>query len=118
MEWRIDAFVQSLTAVSAATVTAYGSDVVAFAEWAERAGHSGPASVDRLVLRRYLAFLTTRRYARRTIARKAAALRRYFHWLARTGAIAADPSLRLSAPGGGGRLPEVLSGSELETLLD
>ena len=118
MEWRIDAFVQSLTAVSAATVTAYGSDVVAFAEWAERAGHDGPATVDRLVLRRYLAYLTTRRYARRTIARKAAALRRYFHWLARTGAIAADPALRLSAPGGSGRLPEVLSGAELETLLD
>lgn len=118
MEWRIDAFVQSLTAVSAATVTAYGSDVVAFAEWAERAGHDGPAGVDRLVLRRYLAYLATRRYARRTIARKAAALRRYFHWLTRTGAIPADPAVRLSAPGGGGRLPEVLSRSELEALLD
>ena len=37
-----------------------------------------PAGVDRLVLRRYVAFLTTRRYAKRTIARKVAALRRYF----------------------------------------
>ena len=118
MEWRIDAFVQSLTSVAPATVTAYGSDVTAFATWAERAGHTGPGTVDRLFLRRYLAFLTTRGYARRTIARKAAALRRYFHWLFRTGAIAADPSLRLSAQGGGGRLPEVLSRAELETLLD
>jgi site-specific recombinase XerD len=74
--------------------------------------------VDRLLLRRYLAFLTTRRYARRTIARKAAALRRYFHWLARTGAIPTNPALRLSAQTGGGRLPEVLSRTELETLLD
>src|SRR4051812_31448869 len=71
-----------------------------------------------MLLRRYLAFLTTRRYARRTIARKAAALRRYFHWLARTGAIASNPALRLSAQTGGGRLPEVLSRGDLETLLD
>jgi site-specific recombinase XerD len=118
MEWRIDAFLQSLTAVAPATVRAYGSDITAFATWAERAGHDGPASVDRIVLRRYLAFLGTRRYARRSIARKAAALRRYFHWLTRTGVIASDPALRLSAPAGGGRLPEVLQHGELETLLD
>lgn len=118
MEWRIDGFLQSLTAVAPATLTAYGSDVGAFAEWAERAGHRDPTTVDRLVLRRYLAFLTTRRYARRTIARKAAALRRYFHWLARTGVITSDPAVRLSAPSGGGRLPKVLGGSELDTLLD
>jgi site-specific recombinase XerD len=118
MEWRISAFAQSLTSVAQATVTAYGTDVTAFAEWAERAGHEGPATVDRLVLRRYLAFLTTRGYARRTIARKAAALRRYFHWLARTGVIPSDPALRLSAQTGGGRLPEVLSRGDLHTLLD
>ncbi|MEY2477117.1 MAG: integrase/recombinase XerC [Actinomycetota bacterium] len=118
MEWRIDAFVQSLTSVAPATITAYGSDVTAFATWAERAGHTGPATVDRMLLRRYLAFLTTRRYARRTIARKAAALRRYFHWLARTGTIASDPALRLSAQTGAGRLPQVLSRGELEILLD
>ena len=41
MEWRIDGFLQSLTAVAPATVTAYGSDVGAFTEWAERAGHTG-----------------------------------------------------------------------------
>jgi integrase/recombinase XerC len=118
VQWQIDAFVQSLTSVAAATATAYRSDVTAFVEWAERGGHDGPAAVDRIVLRRYLAFLASRRYARRTIARKAAALRRYFHWLTRTAAIATDPAVRLSAPTGGGRLPRVLTGGELETLLD
>jgi site-specific recombinase XerD len=118
VQWQIDAFVQSLTAVAAATVTAYRADVTAFADWAERGGHEGPQSVDRILLRRYLSFLATRRYARRTIARKAAALRRYFQWLARTGAIATDPAVRLSAPTGGGRLPRVLTGTELDVLLD
>jgi site-specific recombinase XerD len=118
MAWQVDGFVRSLTSVSDATVRAYGSDVAAFADWAERGGAAGPADVDRILLRRYLAFLSTRRYARRSIARKAAALRRYFKWLQRTGTLAVDPALRLQAPGGGGRLPHVLSRAEVTVLLD
>ncbi|MBV8958547.1 MAG: tyrosine-type recombinase/integrase [Actinobacteria bacterium] len=118
MDWQLDRFAQSLTTVAPATVVAYQGDMAAFVDWAERGGVEDPTGVDRLLLRRYLAYLSTRRYARRTIARKAAALRRYFRWLARTGAVPVDPSLRLSAPAGDARLPEVLSRSDLETLLD
>lgn len=117
MAWELDGFVQSLTSLSDATRTAYASDLVAFVEWAERSGAAGPEAVDRIVLRRYLAYLSTRRYARRTMARKASSVRRYFGWLHRTGVIAKDPSLRLSAPSGEGRLPRVLGGDELEALL-
>src|SRR5690606_2692847 len=77
-----------------------------------------PAAVDRTLLRRYLAFLTTRGYARRTIARKASALRRYFAWLVRTGALPADPAAGLGAPKGEARLPRVLRDDELRVLLD
>ncbi len=78
----------------------------------------GPADVDRLMLRRYLAYLATRRYARASIARKAAALRAYFGWCRRRGAVPEDPARRLSAPSAGGRLPKVLSRQELSALLD
>ena len=77
----------------------------------------GPEAVDRLLLRRYLSYLATRRYSRRTIARRASALRRYFGWLHRSGLVATDPSRGLSAPQGEGRLPTVLRRSDLETLL-
>jgi len=117
VSWEQDAFVRSLSAVSANTVLAYADDVSQFVTWAERAGVLGPSAVDRLLLRRYLAYLATRRFARRSIARKAAALRRYFGWLRRTGAIPADPSVRLSAPRGDARLPHVLRPAELDTLL-
>jgi site-specific recombinase XerD len=116
--WELDRFIASLTGLSPATVQAYASDVVAFADWAERGGLDGLAAVDRLLLRRYLSYLTTRRYARRTIARKAAALRRYFGWLSRTGVIDADPAARLSAPRGDSRLPQVLGKAELGAILD
>jgi site-specific recombinase XerD len=116
--WRLDGYARSLTSVSASTVTAYAGDLSAFAAWAERAGVLGPEQVDRLLLRRYLAYLSTRRYARRTIARRASALRRYFAWLRRTGVLDEDPARRLHAPTGDGRLPRVLRQDELDQLLD
>jgi site-specific recombinase XerD len=104
--------------VAPRTVEAYRRDLVGFAEWAQRGDITGPDGVDRLVLRRYVAHLATRRYAKRSIARKASALRRYFGWAARRGLVATDPSTNLSAPRGDGRLPRVLRQDELTALLD
>ena len=118
MDWRVDDFAASLTAVAPATVDAYCRDVHGFITWAERAGIAGPASVDRTALRRYLASLTTRRRAKRTIARAASSLRRYFRWLLGNGVISTDPSARLSAPKGDARLPHVLRADDLHRLLD
>jgi len=117
MAWDLEAFGRSLGARSPATERAYRTDVAAFAAWAERAGVSGPAQVDRVLLRRYLAHLATRRYARASLARKAASLRRYFGWQHRRGTLADDPARRLSAPAGPTRLPHVLDRGELEELL-
>jgi site-specific recombinase XerD len=118
VSWFVDDFVASLTASSPNTVAAYRADVDGFVEWAERLGLDGPTQVDRLTLRRHLAYLTTRNFARRSIARRASGLRRYFAWLRRRGYIDLDPSTSLRAPSGEGRLPRVLSSKELETLLD
>jgi len=116
--WRHPQFLASLTSAAPNTVVAYGRDLTAFVEWAERLGLEGPESVDRRALRRYLAYLATRRYAKRTVARKASTLRRYFGWLRRTGVLEIDPSVGLSAPSGDGRLPRVLRDDEITTLLD
>ncbi|HEV2360953.1 MAG TPA: tyrosine-type recombinase/integrase [Acidimicrobiales bacterium] len=118
MAWELEAFVRSLSSSSEATARAYQSDLEGFVEWAGRLGLEDPVAVDRLVLRRYLAFLATRQYERRSIARKAAAIRRYFDWLRRRGVIAVDPARRLSAPSGDDRLPRVLSPAEMSVLLE
>lgn len=117
-QWRLEAFERSLTASSANTVQAYRSDVRDFARWAERGGIVGPEAVDRRLVRRYVAFLTTLRRAKRTVARKVSALRAYFGWLRRTGIITVDPTTGVHAPVGEGRLPRVLSAGELDVLLD
>jgi site-specific recombinase XerD len=117
-DWRLAEFVEALTSSSPNTVAAYRSDLGLFAEWVERSGITSPLDVDRLVLRRYVASLTTRQFAKRTIARKVAALRRYYSFLRRRGDLEVDPTVSLRAPAGPGRLPRVLERSEVSALLD
>jgi site-specific recombinase XerD len=116
--WEVESFMSSLGSSSAETARAYRGDLVAFTDWAGRLGHDGPQAIDRIVLRRYLAYLGSRRYERRTIARKAASLRRYFAFAFRRGLITSDPARRLSAASGPARLPKVLNAADLERLLD
>jgi integrase/recombinase XerC len=117
-EWDLPAFSDWLSGRAEATRRAYASDLGAFAEWMSRQDVTGPAGVDRLHLRRYLASLGTRRLARATLARKAAALRCYFAWSVRQGHLPLDPARSLRAPSGKGRLPRVLSAGEIEVLLN
>ena len=116
--WDVEGFVASLTGSSPHTRKAYESDLRQFVAWAERGGAAGPAAVDHLVLRRYLAYLTTRNMARTTIARKAAALRAFFGWLRKRGVVTADPTRNLRTPKGDRRLPKVPKAAEVATLLD
>jgi integrase/recombinase XerC len=118
MAWAVDDFGLSLTAASPHTRAAYRRDVFEFTDWCGRGAVDGPEAVDRLLLRRYLAFLTTKGLARRSIARKAAALRRFFGWLRRRETIVTDPSRGLRAPAGDRRLPRVPRAADMATMLD
>jgi site-specific recombinase XerD len=116
--WRLDDFVRAHSSLSERTLIAYATDVRLFAEWVARSGATAPADVSRTLVRRYVANLTTREFARRSIARKAAAIRRYFVWAVDERLAAVDPTIGLHVAGGSGRLPRVLDGRELGQLLD
>ena len=113
----MDQFAASLTSLSPNTVEAYLADVRGFGEWCARSEITDPSDVKRATVRRYLAFLTTRRFARRTVARKMASIRRYCRWLVANGHATLDPTAGISVPAGDGRLPRVLDRSELGHLL-
>jgi site-specific recombinase XerD len=115
--WDVDGFLTSLNDLADSTVEAYRIDLERFIEWASDQGIHGPDAIDRRSLRRYLAFMAADDKKKRTIARRASALRRYFDWLRRRGKIATDPAARLSAPKGEARLPRVLRPDELRVLL-
>ncbi|HEV3212636.1 MAG TPA: tyrosine-type recombinase/integrase [Acidimicrobiales bacterium] len=116
--WDLEGFERHLAARAEATRRAYRADLCHAVEWLARLGVLSPREVTRVQLRRYLASLQTRGRARATIARHAATLRAYFSWLERTGAIAADPTARLTASVSGSRLPALAGRDELERLLD
>ncbi len=115
--WALDQFASSL-AVADSTRSAYLRDVSAFIEWVGRTGVDAPAQLRRTHVRAHLANLTTRGLASRTIARRAASLRRYSAWLARTGRVPSDPTAGVSAPRGSARLPRVLRADELHQILE
>jgi integrase/recombinase XerC len=116
--WRLDRWAESLTDLAPASVTAYRRDVADLAAWLARGRVRAPREVNRLALRRYLAYLHTRGYARRTVARKVSACRRYFSWARRHRLVGSDPTLGLSSPTLRGRLPRVLNHTELGRMLD
>ncbi len=118
MSWDSDGFLATLGGRSPHTQRAYGHDVREFVAWAERGGCVEPAAVDRRVLRRYLAYLGTRGFARRSVSRKAAAVRAYLRHLHKRGDLPTDPGRALRAPRGEARLPRVPRREEAAALLD
>ncbi len=116
--WRLGDFVRAHTSLSERTLAAYETDLRLFAEWVARSHIDSPADVTRTLVRRYIASLSTRQLARRSIARKAAALRRYYRWALAEGMANTDPTIGLHVSAGPGRLPRVLDRRQLEQLLD
>src|SRR5829696_6735389 len=115
----LEAFVAHLRderGLSGNTVAAYRRDLIQFLQFAGRVGVTDPAQVEPL-LRRFLALQRTRGLAAASIARKAAALRSGFRFLARRGLVDDDPAAGLGVPRGPKRLPVVLKPRQVDRLL-
>jgi tyrosine recombinase XerC len=116
----VAAFVDHLSlerSLSPHTASAYRSDVSALGEFLRRGGFS-LADATYPQLRRWLAHLTTRGYARSSLARKGASIRTFYAWAARRGFVATNPAFLLSRPAPAYRLPTVLKASEAATLAE
>jgi len=99
------------------TVHAYRRDAEDVARTCTAWGLVRPDQVDLPVLRRYLAALHTRGYARSTAARRASTLRTWFGLLARRGVVRRDPAAMLATPKQGRQLPRVLRVDQVDALL-
>jgi len=74
-------------------------------------------TIDHLALRRFLAELRAKNYAKRTIARKLASLRSLFRFLFREGYIKKNPITAISTPKLDRKLPVFLDVAKIERLL-
>ena len=103
--------------LSSHTAAAYRSDLASLGTFLERGG-STILEATYPQLRRWLAHLRTRGYARTSLTRKAASARTFFAWAERRGIVASNPAVLLAHRAGGSRLPSVLKVSEANALLE
>lgn len=121
--WRetLDAFLDHLALERGRrdnTVDAYRRDAEDLIRTVVGWGIDHPGELELLTLRRYLADLDDRGYARATLARRAATIRTWFAFLAERGAIARDVASLLQSPAPGRHLPRVLRVDEVSRLLE
>ena len=103
--------------VAERTRRAYGVDLAQFSSWARGRGLD-PDSVRHRDVRRYAAGLSQDGAAPATVARKLAAIRGLFDHLVRTERIGQNPADLVSSPKRDQKLPKVMSGEQVRTLLE
>jgi integrase/recombinase XerC len=102
------------------TLRNYASDLKQFVEYFSPPGETPPriGSLDHRDLREFLGALYARGNSARSVARKLAALRAFFRFLTREGAIPGNPARLLSSPKLPKTLPTVISAEEANQLVD
>jgi tyrosine recombinase XerC len=117
MQRYIDKFINYLKVernASVHTITNYNVDFEMFKAFL---GDREIGTIDHLVLRRFLAELRTKNYAKRTVARKLASLRSLFRFLYREGLIKKNPITAISTPKLDKKLPVFLDVAKVSKLL-
>ncbi len=99
------------------TRRAYSVDLGQLVEWAKARGLA-PAEVRHRDVRRYGAGLSSGGAAAATVARKLAAVRGLFDFLVRTERVGQNPADLVSSPKREEKLPRVLSGEQVRSLLE
>ncbi|MFQ5554549.1 MAG: tyrosine recombinase [Acidimicrobiia bacterium] len=100
------------------TLAAYRRDLTQFATFCDRLGIENLAQVDRRVIRRFLAQLTSRGLAPRSSARKLSAVRSFLEDTVRRGRLRANPAVGVPQPKRPVTLPKSLPSGALNALLD
>jgi len=102
------------------TVEAYERDLRQFAEFYSEYSNSVPLDikkVNKIGIRHYLGMLSESGLAKTSITRKLAALKAFFKYHIRSGAISVNPATLIKSPKTGKKLPTILSEEQIDTLI-
>ena len=104
--------------LSVHTVAAYRRDLAQFFTFCARLGRSDVATVTRRDVRRFMANLSTRAYAKRSVARKLSAVRSFYADGVRRDELTVNPVRDLAQPNRPTTLPKAIPQSTLSAALD
>jgi integrase/recombinase XerD len=117
---RLEAFLEMLAAERGAarlTLAAYRNDLADLAGFLAARG-TALENADAASVHDYLAAVTTRRLAPRTLARRLSAMRQFFRFLVSDGGRGDDPTAGLDTPRLGRPLPKILSEAQVTRLIE
>ena len=100
------------------TIKAYQFDLGEFLTYASAGKAAGPAGLDRLLMRGYIAFINDKKVSRNTLLRKISAVRSFIQYLMETGQLETDPFDLITIPKKEKRLPRFLTEGEIGKLQD
>jgi integrase/recombinase XerC len=103
--------------LSAHTLAAYRHDLQALCDWCERAGLRQWAKLDHQHVRMFAARSHAQGLQGRSIQRRLAATRSFFHFLIRERVVKRNPALEIRAPKAPKRLPHTLDVDQMTQLL-
>lgn len=122
METHLSTFLDFLSAekgASSNTIAAYRNDLEQLADYLKTSGNGrGWEKVDRMLIQDFILNLKQRKYAETTVARKVAAIRSFFAFLAAEGILADNPTEGLASPRVGKMLPKAITPNEVDELLE
>lgn len=120
MQEFIDSFIDHLMVqlgYSQNTLSAYRNDLGQFAEYLSAAGRLRWAEVTESTIAGYLLQLRDKEYSSSTVARKTAAIKRFFRYLASEGLVSENPALQVGTPKVAKKIPRTLAIDEVDRLL-
>jgi integrase/recombinase XerC len=114
---RFERYLGTERRLSVHTLSAYGRDLGALRDWCDRNGIQDWAQLDHQHIRSFAARSHARGLQGRSIQRRLAALRTFFGFLLREGALQRNPALEIRAPKAVRRLPHTLDVDQMGELL-
>ncbi|MGC2460027.1 MAG: site-specific integrase, partial [Steroidobacteraceae bacterium] len=114
---RFERYLGTERRLSVHTLAAYRRDLLALHDWCDRNGLQDWSQLDHQHIRSFAARSHARGLQGRSIQRRLAALRTFFRFLLREGALQRNPALEVRAPKAVKRLPHTLDVDQMAQLL-
>jgi len=122
MQTHLITFLDFLSAEKGAsnnTIAAYRNDLEQLAAYLKARGDGSRwEKVNRVLIQDFILDLKQRKYAETTVARKVAAIRSFFGFLAAEGILSDNPTEGLASPRVGKMLPKAITPNEVDELLE